>query len=189
MTKQLHILIIICFINFSKLYSQNTDVKINKEYQRIENLKTLRIDSLSLIRGIDFNQGSNADEKIYKIYKEKKRIVKIEYQEIHKGYRKWDKKTTIYLKNNIPYFITENTNGVMTLYTNEGEKSKPYKEKEEIYVYDWDNEKIKRVYNGHEATPQMKLCKVCYGELIEKIKLEFKSKPDVQSLPTLRSNH
>lgn len=175
MTKQLHISILFCFISFSNLYSQKTDVEIKKEFQRIENLKILTIDSLSLTRGIDFNQGSNVGEKKYKVCKEKKRLVKIEYQEINNGYRKWDKKTTIYFKDDIPFFIIEKTNGVMTLYTDSGEKSEPYKQLEEIYVYDWNNEKIKRIYNGHEATPQMKICKICYEELIEKIKQNFKS--------------
>lgn len=148
-----------------------------KEYQRIEKSKTLIIDSLLQIRGIDFNRGSSVDEKKYMIYKEKKSIVKIEYQEINNnGDRSWDKKTTIYLKNDIPFFITENANGAMILYTNEGEKSKPYKKVEEIYVYDWNNEKAKRILNGNEAKPQMKICKMCYEELIEKIKLEFQSK-------------
>jgi len=177
MTKQLYISILFCFISFSTIYSQEANLKIKKEYQRIENLKTLTIDSLSLTRGIDFNQGSNIDEKKYTIFKEEKRIVKIEYQEINNGYRNWDKKTTIYFKDEIPIFIVENTKGVMTLYTNQGEESKPYKQVEEIFVYDWSNEKIKRVCNGHEATPQMKICKICYEELIEKIKLGFKSKP------------
>lgn len=171
------LLILISFICCSTLYSQNTDVKINKEYQRIEKSKTLIIDSLTQIRGIDFNRGSNIDEKKYKIYKEKKKIIKIEYEEINKGYREWNKKTIIYLKNDIPFFITENTNGIMTLYLLEGgEKSKPYKKVEEIYVYDWNNEKAKRILNGNEAKPQMKICKMCYEDLIEKIKLEFQSK-------------
>lgn len=157
--------------------TQKTDVKINKEYQRIENLKTLMIDSLTHTRGIDFNRGNNADEKKYKIFKEKKKIIKIEYEEIGNGYREWNKKTIIYLKNDIPFFIQENTNGIMTLYLLEGgEKSEPYNKIEEIYIYDWNNDKIKRIYNGHEATSQMKICKICYKELIEKIKLEFKSK-------------
>lgn len=163
-------------MSISTLYSQNTDVKIKKEYQRIENLKTLMIDSLTHIRGADFNRGSNVDEKKYKIYKEKKKIIKIIYEEIHNGYREWNKKTTIYLKGGTPFFITENTNGIMTLYLEGGEKSEPYNETEEIYIYDWNNEKIKRIYNGHEAKPQMKICKSCYEELIEKIKLEFNSK-------------
>lgn len=176
MTKQLHISVLFYFIGFSTLYSQNTDVKINKEYQRIENLKTLIIDSLTHIRGIDFNRGSNVDEIKYKIFKEKKKTVKIEYEEINNGYREWNKKTIIYLKNDIPFFIIKKTNGIMTLYLLEGgEKSEPYNETEGIYIYDWNNEKIKRIYNGYEATPQMKICKICYEELIEKIKFEFKS--------------
>ena len=177
MIKKLYISILFCLISFSTLYSQNTDAKINKEYQRIENLKTLTIDSLTHIRGIDFNRGNNVDEKKYKIFKEKNKIIKIECVEIGKGSRKWNKKTIIYLKNDIPFFIQENTNGIMTLYLMEGgERSEPYNNVEEIYIYDWNNEKIKRIYNGHEATSQMKICKICYEELIEKIKLEFKSK-------------
>lgn len=57
-----------------------------------------------------------------------------------------------------------------------GERSEPYNQVEEIYIYDWNNEIIKRIYNGHETTSQMKICKICYEELIEKVKLEFKSK-------------
>lgn len=167
-------------MSISTLYSQNTDIKINQEYQRIENQKTLKIDSLTHIRGVDFNRGNNVDEKKYKIFKEKKKIVKIQYEEIGgigNSNREWNKKTIIYLKNDIPFFITENTNGMMTLYLLEGgEKSEPYNKIEEIYIYDWNNEKIKRIYNGHEATSQMKICKSCYEELIEKIKLEFNSK-------------
>ena len=64
----------------------------------------------------------------------------------------------------------------MILYLLSGEKSEPYNKTEEIYIYDWNNEKIKRIYNGNEATPQMKICKICYDELIGKVKLEFKSR-------------
>lgn len=172
---QLYISILFCIISFSNLHSQNTNAKINKEFQRIENLKTLEIDSLTLTRGVDFNRGSNVDQKKYKIFKERNRVLKIEYQEINDGYRKWIKKTTIYFKNETPFFIIERINGETTLYLIDGgEKSEPHKVIEEIYIYDWSNEKIKRVYNGHEAKPQMKICKTCYEELIEKLILEFK---------------
>ena len=176
MKKDLYISLLFCFISCSTLYSQKTNVEINKEYQRIENSKNLIIDSLSLIRGIDFSRGDNADEKKYKIFRKRKKIIKMEYEEINNGYRKWQIKTSIYFKNNIPFFIIERDNGEMTLYTSNGEISKPYKKMEEIYVYNWNSERIKRVYNGHDAIPQMKLCKIYYEELIEKIKLEFKSK-------------
>lgn len=150
---------------------------INKQYLKIQNSKTLIIDSLSLIRGIDFSNGDNADEKKYKIFKKGKKIIKIEYDEISTGYRKWNKKTTIYLKNDIPFFIVERINGEVILYRLDGgEKSEPHKVIEEIYVYDWNNEKVKRVYNEHEITYQMKICKLCYEELIEKTKLRFNSK-------------
>lgn len=174
--------ILISFLLFSGtiLNAQKNDVAIRKEYQRIENLKTLKIDSLTHIRGIDFNRGNNVDEKKYKIFKEKKKIVKIQYEEIGgigNYNREWNKRTIIYLKNDIPFFVTENTNGMMTLYLLEGgEKSEPYNQTVEIYVYDWNNEKVKRVYNGNEAKPQMNICKSCYEELIEKIKLEFNAK-------------
>jgi len=85
---QLYISILFCIISFSNLHSQNTNAKINKEFQRIENLKTLEIDSLTLTRGVDFNRGSNVDQKKYKIFKERNRVLKIEYQEINDGYRK-----------------------------------------------------------------------------------------------------
>ncbi|WP_124643013.1 hypothetical protein [Amniculibacterium aquaticum] len=176
MTKQLHISLLFCFISFSMLYSQNSEFKINKEYQRIENLKTLMIDSLTHKKGVDFNNGSYVDEKKYKIFKNKKKLVKIEYEEIVNGSRKWNEKTTIYLKNDIPFYITKNINGIMILYTDKGEKSKPYKRTEEIYVYEWNNEKIKRVYNGYEEKNQMKICKICYEKLIEEVKLRFYSK-------------
>lgn len=180
MKQKLYILISFLLLSGTILNAQKNDVAIRKEYQRIENLKTLKIDSLTQIRGIDFNRGNSVDEKKYKIFKEKKKIVKIQYEEIGgigNSNREWNKKTIIYLKNDTPFFITENTNGMMTLYLLEGgEKSEPYNKTEEIYIYDWNNEKIKRMYNGNEAKPQMNICKSCYEELIEKIKLEFNAK-------------
>ena len=175
MIKQLQIIFLL--ISYSALYSQKNDVEINKQYLKIENSKSLIIDSLSLTRGIDFSNGDNADEKKYKIFKKGKKIVKIDYEEINNGYRKWNKKTTIYLKNDIPFFIMERINGEVTLYLIDGgEKSEPHKVIEEIYVYDWNIEKVKRVYNGYEITNQMKICKLCYEELIEQTKLRFNSK-------------
>ena len=103
----------------------------------------------------------------------------MEYEEINNGYRNFQSKTSIYFKNNIPFFIIERVNGILTEYTLddcEREISKPYKKTEEIYIYSWNNEKIKRLYNGHDAIPQIKICKICYEELIEKIKLQFKTK-------------
>lgn len=180
MKHKLFILISFLLLSVTILNAQKNDVAIRKEYQRIENQKTLKIDSLTHIRGVDFNRGNNVDEKKHKIFKEKKKIVKIQYEEIGSigDYnRKWNKRTIIYLKNDIPFFITENTNGRKILYLLEGgEKSEPYNETVEIYVYDWHNEKIKRIYNGHEEKPQMKVCKACYEELIEKVKLEFNAK-------------
>ncbi|HTO14476.1 MAG TPA: hypothetical protein VLZ83_01835 [Edaphocola sp.] len=109
------------------------------------------IDSLTLNRGIDFSRGSNADVKKYKIFKEKKKIIKMEYEEINNGYREWNKKTKIYFKNDIPFFITEKTNGIVTFYSDAGEKSEPYQKNEEIYIYDWKHEKFKKLNNGQDA--------------------------------------
>ena len=163
-------------LSFSNIYSQYSDAKIGKEYNRIENLKKLKTDSLSCKRGIDFSRGSNVDEKKYKIFNQGKRIIKIEYEERNDGYRKWQKTTTIYLKNDIPFFVIEKTEGTMTLYTSNGEKAEPFKNLEEIYINDWKSEKYKTIYNGYLQKPQMKICKICYDELIEEIKNKFKPK-------------
>lgn len=162
------------------LSAQKNDATIKKEYQRIDKAKSLIVDSLTLIRGKDYKQGAHPDKKKYKIYKEKKRIVKMEYEEIGAAgdkNREWNKKTTIYLKNNVPFYIVENLNGTVILRTlNEGEKSKPFKQKKEIYVNNWEKQEIKTIRNGHEETPQMKIDKQGYEELIEKIKQEFNAK-------------
>lgn len=176
MKKGLYISLFLFLISYSNIYSQDSNLKISEEYKRIENSNTLKIDSVSLKRGIDFGQGSNADEKIYKIFKKGKRIIKIEYEERNEGYRKWQKKTTIYLKNNLPFFIVEKSDGTMTLYTSNGEKAEPYKNLEEIYIYNWNEEKFTRFYNGHLAIPEMKICKICYEELIKKVKSEIQNK-------------
>ena len=176
MRKNLYISLLLLLISYSNIYSQNSDLKISNEYKRIENLKTLKIDSLCLKRGVDFSRGSIADKKIYKIFKKDKRIIKIEYEERNEGYRKWKKKITIYLKNDIPFLIIEKDNGTTTLYTSEGEKAEPYKNFVEIYIYNWNKEEFKRLNNGYIAIPQMKICKVCYEELIEKVKSEIKNK-------------
>lgn len=176
MRKDLYISILFSFIGYSTLYSQDTDVKITQDYQRIDHLKTLSIDSLSMTRGIDFERGSSVDKKKYKIFKKNKNIIKIEYDEINDGYGPWDTKTTIYLRHNIPFYITENTNGTVTEFTSTGEKSERYKLLEQIYVYDLNSEKIKKLRNGLKEEPQIKICKECYEKLIEEIKLAFKSK-------------
>ena len=45
---------------------------------------------------------------------------------------------------------------------------------EQIYIYDWNNNNIKKVRNGITVTNQMELCRICYKELIEKTKSEIK---------------
>ena len=130
-----------------------------------------------LKRGIDYNRGNNADIIKYKTFKEKGELKKIEYEEtgsIGDNTRKWNKKTTLYLKNDIPFYIMEKLDGKVILRPLEGgEISKPMKTIEQIYIFDWNNNKIKRIKNGENAIPQMELCKSCYQELIEKTKFEL----------------
>ncbi len=176
MKKKLNIALLLFLISYSTIYSQNSDFKISQACKRIENSKTLKMDSLSLKRGIDFSRGSNVDEKIYRIFKKGNRIVKIEFDERNDGYRKWQQKTIIYLKNDVPFFIIEKNNGIITYYTSNGEEAAPYKNLEEIYIYNWNKEHYKRVTNGNNSIPQMQVCKVCYEELIARVKKEMKNK-------------
>ncbi|KQR92442.1 hypothetical protein ASG01_11000 [Chryseobacterium sp. Leaf180] len=171
MSKALYIFFLLFVIGiFSVAYAQNTDKEILKEYQRIEHLKNLKKDSVIQIRGEDFNLGSTADEKRYRIYREKERIVKMEYEEINIGYRLWKRTTTLYLKNDIPIFILEKKDAVITYNRESGEESKPYKQSEEIYVYDWKNEKSKTLSYGKVMIPQYRICSMCYDKLISEVK-------------------
>lgn len=168
--KILYISIFSSLISCTSLFLPKTQTEIEKEYLRIEKSKKILIDSVILKRGIDYNRGNNVDIKKYRVFREKTELKKIEYEEfgsIGDNSREWNKKTTLYLKNDIPFYIIEKLDGKVILYTNEGEKSEPMKTAEQIYIYDWNNNNIKRVRNGIAVTNQMELCKICYKELIE----------------------
>lgn len=177
MKKILYISIFFSLISCSSLFLPKTQTEIEKEYLNIEKSKKILIDSVILKRGIDYNRGNNADIIKYKTFKEKGELKKIEYEEtgsIGDNTRKWNKKTTLYLKNDIPFYIIEKLDGKVILRSLEGgEISKPMKTIEQIYIFDWNNNKIKRIINGENAIPQMELCKSCYQELIEKTKFEL----------------
>lgn len=172
MKKIIYISILFCLISCSNLFLPKTSAEIDKEYLKIDESNKLSIDSVILKRGIDYNQGNHVDLKKYRVYRYKKEIKKIEYEEFGGGdfSRLWNKRTTLYLKNNTPFYIIEELDGKVILYTNDGEKSQPVKRIEQIYIYDWKNQKMKRIRNGGDAIPQMALCKSCYEDLIEETK-------------------
>ena len=170
------ILNILIFFYLSNSFAQISDLKIVEEYKKIDNFKVMKIDSVILKRGIDFNQGNSVDEKKYTIFRKRNKVFKLTYEETNEGYRKWRNKTIIYFKKNVPFFITENHIGTITKYTSQGENSVPYNNTEEIYINDWKSDKFKKYNNGYLQKPDLKICKICYVELIENIKSKFTPK-------------
>lgn len=173
------ILTIFSFINCSTYFIPKTNSEIERVHKKVDESKKLQIDSIILKRGIDYNHGVNADLKKYKIFKNKNEIHKIEYEEIGEGYDNWYKKTTLYLKNDVPFLIIEQLKGYARLYLLEGgEKLEPINRFEKIYIYDWAKSLTSRP-EGY------KICKVCYDELIQNTKSEFKKDTSKKQLMEL----